>query len=43
MNGVKESKEGENSKVKVKVRMNIHGIFTVSEASIVEKVQVYLL
>lgn len=38
INGVKESKEGENSKVKVKVRMNINGIFTVSEASMVEKI-----
>ncbi|KAI5626804.1 heat shock protein 4b, partial [Silurus asotus] len=27
---------GENSKVKVKVRMNIHGIFSVSSASLVE-------
>lgn len=28
---------GESSKVKVKVRTNIHGIFTVSSASMVEK------
>lgn len=27
---------GESSKVKVKVRMNIHGIFSVSSASLVE-------
>ena len=27
---------GESSKVKVKVRMNVHGIFSVSSASLVE-------
>ncbi|XP_005991355.1 heat shock 70 kDa protein 4L [Latimeria chalumnae] len=29
--------DGENSKVKVKVRVNVHGIFSVSTASLVEK------
>ncbi|XP_072440272.1 heat shock 70 kDa protein 4L-like [Chiloscyllium punctatum] len=29
--------DGENSKVKVKVRVNIHGIFNVSSASLIEK------
>lgn len=32
--------EGESAKVKVKLRMNIHGIFTVKNASLVEKVLV---
>ncbi len=30
---------GESSKVKVKVRVNIHGIFTTSSASLVEKTE----
>ena len=30
---------GESSKVKVKVRINIHGVFTVGAASLVEKVE----
>ncbi len=30
---------GESSKVKVKVRVNIHGVFNVSSASMVEKKQ----
>ncbi|XP_046395458.1 heat shock 70 kDa protein 4 isoform X1 [Ischnura elegans] len=34
---VKPTPEGESPKVKVKVRVNIHGIFTVSSASLVEK------
>lgn len=29
--------DGDNSKVKVKVRLNIHGIFSVANASIIEK------
>lgn len=29
--------DGESSKVKVKVRVNIHGIFSVSGASLIEK------
>ncbi|XP_004478974.1 heat shock protein 105 kDa isoform X2 [Dasypus novemcinctus] len=35
---VSAQKDGEKSKVKVKVRVNTHGIFTVSTASMVEKV-----
>jgi hypothetical protein len=34
---VKPSQEGESVKVKVKVRMNIHGILTISSASLVLK------
>ena len=34
---VKPTAEGESSKVKVKVRVNGHGIFSVSSASLVEK------
>lgn len=29
--------DGENSKVKIKVRVNIHGIFSISSASLIEK------
>lgn len=29
--------DGDNSKVKVKVRVNIHGLFSVASASIIEK------
>lgn len=29
--------DGDNSKVKVKVRVNIHGLFSVANASIIEK------
>ena len=29
---------GENSKVKVKLRISVHGIFSVSSASMVEKI-----
>lgn len=29
--------DGESSKVKVKVRVNVHGIFSVSSASLIEK------
>lgn len=29
--------DGDNSKVKVKVRLNVHGIFSVANASIIEK------
>ncbi|XP_007666695.2 heat shock protein 105 kDa isoform X4 [Ornithorhynchus anatinus] len=36
---ISAQKDGEKSKVKVKVRVNTHGIFTVSTASMVEKVQ----
>lgn len=38
MNGVQAQAGGENSKVKVKVRVNIHGVFVVSSASMIEKV-----
>ena len=31
------SKEGESSKIKVKVRLDIHGVLTVVNASLVEK------
>uniref|UniRef100_A0A4W3K6W2 Uncharacterized protein n=1 Tax=Callorhinchus milii TaxID=7868 RepID=A0A4W3K6W2_CALMI len=31
--------DGENSKVKVKVRVNVHGIFSVSSASLIEKLK----
>ncbi|XP_044140766.1 heat shock protein 105 kDa [Bufo gargarizans] len=34
------SKDGEKAKVKVKVRVNTHGIFSVSTASVVEKMEV---
>ena len=34
------SKEGESSKIKVKVRLDIHGILTVVNASLVEKLPV---
>lgn len=35
---VSAQKDGEKSRVKVKVRVNTHGIFTISTASMVEKV-----
>lgn len=38
MDGVQPNAEGENSKVKVKVRVNIHGVFAVSSASLIEPV-----
>ena len=34
--GVVPNKEGESSKVKVRVRLDIHGVFTVVSASLVE-------
>ncbi|CAH1776947.1 unnamed protein product [Owenia fusiformis] len=34
---IKPQADGESSKVKVKVRVNIHGVFTVAQASLVEK------
>ncbi|XP_071511676.1 97 kDa heat shock protein-like [Diadema antillarum] len=37
VNGVVPTAENESSKIKVKVRVNGHGIFTVSSASLVEK------
>ncbi|XP_063807825.1 heat shock protein 105 kDa [Pseudophryne corroboree] len=37
---ISASKDGEKSKVKVKVRVNTHGIFSVSTASVVEKMEV---
>nr|CAB3254435.1 heat shock 70 kDa protein 4L [Phallusia mammillata] len=37
INNVVPTKEGEAAKVKVKVRINIHGVFSVTQASIVEK------
>ena len=38
INNVTPNNEGEASKVKVKVRVNIHGAFSVTQASLVEKV-----
>ncbi len=37
---VKPTEDGGNQKVKVKVRVNLNGIFTVASASVVEKVEV---
>ncbi|XP_073439274.1 heat shock protein 105 kDa isoform X1 [Dendrobates tinctorius] len=37
---ISSSKDGEKAKVKVKVRVNTHGIFSVSTASVVEKMEV---
>ena len=37
INKVVPQPNGESSKVKVKVRVNIHGMFNVSSASMVEK------
>ena len=37
---VKPSESGEASKIKVKVRMNIHGVFFVKSASLIEKLPV---
>lgn len=37
MKDVKPTPEGESAKVKVKVRVNLHGILTISSASLVEK------
>lgn len=37
---ISPSKDGEKAKVKVKVRVNTHGIFSVSTASVVEKMEV---
>ncbi|KAG8539414.1 hypothetical protein GDO81_020953 [Engystomops pustulosus] len=37
---ISQSKDGEKAKVKVKVRVNTHGIFSVSTASVVEKMEV---
>lgn len=37
--GVQPTSEGESQKVKLKVRVNIHGIITVASASLVEKKQ----
>ena len=34
---MKPNKEGESSKVKVKVRINLNGILTIASASLVEK------
>ena len=39
INGIEPSEGGENRKVKVKVRVNIHGVFVVSSATVVEKVK----
>lgn len=36
MKDIKPSVDGKGQKVKVKVRVNIHGIFTVSSASLIE-------
>ncbi|KAM5181803.1 heat shock protein 105 kDa [Mantella aurantiaca] len=36
---ISATKEGEKAKVKVKVRVNTHGIFSVSTASVVEKIE----
>lgn len=43
MNGVQPQATGDNSKVKVKVRVNIHGVFLVSSASMVEKLAQVIL
>ena len=40
INDVVPNKEGESSKIKVKVRLNIHGILNVVNASLVEKLAV---
>lgn len=37
VSGVKPTSEGESQKVKVKVRINLHGILTITNASMVEK------
>ncbi|KAM9320926.1 heat shock protein 105 kDa [Gastrophryne carolinensis] len=37
---ISATKDGEKAKVKVKVRVNTHGIFSVSTASVVEKMEV---
>lgn len=37
MKDVKPTPEGESAKVKVKVRINLHGILSISSASLVEK------
>ncbi|XP_063285528.1 heat shock protein 105 kDa isoform X1 [Pelobates fuscus] len=37
---ISPAKDGEKSKVKVKVRVNTHGIFSVSTASVVERIEV---
>ena len=39
MNGIVPQANGESSKVKVKVRVNISGLFSVSGATITEKVE----
>ena len=39
MQGVQPQSSGVSSKVKVKVRVNLHGIFTVSSASMVEELE----
>jgi len=38
VNNVVPNSEGTASKVKVKVRINLHGVFSISQASLVEKV-----
>uniref|UniRef100_H2ZJ36 Heat shock 70 kDa protein 4L n=1 Tax=Ciona savignyi TaxID=51511 RepID=H2ZJ36_CIOSA len=40
IDNVTPNQEGDGSKIKVKVRLNIHGLFSVIQASIVEKVVV---
>ena len=37
MKNVTPTKDGESSKIKVKIRMDIHGIFYVSKAQMIEK------
>lgn len=37
MQNVVPQPHGDSSKVKVKVRVNVHGIFSVSSASLIEK------
>ncbi|KAL5011939.1 hypothetical protein ScPMuIL_010490 [Solemya velum] len=39
VNKIIPTKEGESSKVKVKVRVNNHGVFTIMSASLVEKIE----
>lgn len=39
VNGVKPSASGDKSKVKVKVRVNLHGVFDFNHASLIESVK----
>lgn len=37
INDIKPTAEGESQKIKIKIRVNIHGIITVASATLVEK------